>query len=169
MPRLSLRNWIAFALVLLSLMMLYPGLTQPMLNLTISAKLPLLGTMEFYNQTQSIVSSIDALIKSDSHLVAILILLFSVIVPVIKALCLMLALFLPPQTMRHQLHRFVLIIGKWSMADVYAVGVFMAFLAGSANANTKASLLSGFYFFVAYCVLSILGAQLMQIKRAHTN
>ncbi len=165
MPRLSLRNGIAVALVLLSLIMLYPGLTQPMLNLTISAKLPLLGTMEFYNKTQSIISSIDALMKNGSYLVAVLILLFSVIVPVLKAVCLILALFLVRPHLCERLHRLVLAIGKWSMADVYAVGVFMAYLAGSANANTKAVLLNGFYFFVGYCVLSILGAQIMRIER----
>jgi uncharacterized paraquat-inducible protein A len=154
----------AVVLVVASLVMLYPGLTQPMLNLTISAKLPLLGTMEFYNKTQSIVSSIDALMTNGSHLVAVLILLFSIVVPVIKALSLMVALFLPQQKISYQLHRFVLAIGKWSMADVYAVGIFMAYLAGSANANTQATLLSGFYFFVGYCVLSILGAQALRIE-----
>lgn len=159
------RNVIALVLVILSLGMLYPGLTQPMMNLTIEASLPLIGRMEFYNQTQSIMQSIQTLFDGGNQLVAILILLFSVIVPLLKAIFLLLAFTLPMPDVRYYLHKVVLIIGKWSMADVFVVGIFMAFMAGQAHPSATASLHGGFYYFTAYCVLSILGAQLMSVKR----
>ncbi|MBL1292744.1 MAG: paraquat-inducible protein A [Thiotrichales bacterium] len=62
------------------------------------------------------------------------------------------------------MHKFVLIIGKWSMADVFVVGVFMAFLAGQANPNVQAALHQGFYWFLAYCLISILSSQTLQLN-----
>jgi paraquat-inducible protein A len=161
--RITPRNILALACIVLSMAMLYPGLTQPMMNLTIEATLPLLGKMEFYNKTQSIMESITSLFDGGNRLVAVLILLFSVIVPILKALFLLLALAIPVAGVRYYLHQIVLLIGKWSMADVFVVGVFMAFLAGSAHPSASATLHDGFYFFTAYCVLSILGAQLFKI------
>ncbi len=159
------RNIIALALMILSLVMLYPGLTQPMMNLTIEASLPLIGRMEFYNQTQSIMQSIQSLFDSGNQTVAVLILLFSVIVPLLKAIFLLLAFTLPMPDVRYYLHKVVLVISKWSMADVFVVGIFMAYMAGQAHPSATASLHNGFYYFTAYCVLSILGAQLMQVER----
>jgi uncharacterized paraquat-inducible protein A len=160
---ITTRNIFAFVLIILSLAMLYPGLTQPMMNLTIEAALPFLGKVEFYNKTQSIMESITSLFDSGNQLVAILILLFSVIIPLLKAIFLILALALPIAGVRYYLHQIVLLIGKWSMADVFVVGIFMAFLAGGAHPSVRATLYDGFYFFTAYCLLSVLGSQLMTI------
>lgn len=159
-----MRNISALMLLIISLGLLYPGLTQPMMNLTIEASLPLIGRMEFYNQTQSIMQSIKALFDSGNHVVAILILLFSVVVPLLKAIFLLLAFSFPMAKVRYYLHQIVLLIGKWSMADVFVVGIFMAYMAGQAHPSATASLHDGFYYFTAYCVLSILAAQLMLIK-----
>ncbi|HEY7772536.1 MAG TPA: paraquat-inducible protein A [Marinagarivorans sp.] len=161
--RITPRNIAALVLIVLSLAMLYPGLTQPMLNLTIEATLPLLGKMEFYNKTQSIMQSVSSLFDSGNQLVAILILLFSVVVPLLKAIFLLLAIALPIAKVSYYLHQVVLLISKWSMADVFVVGVFMAYLAGNAHPSVSAALHDGFYYFTAYCVLSILGAQLIKV------
>ena len=159
----SLRNIAALILIIASLVVLYPGLTQPMLNLTIAAKLPFVGEMEFYNKTQSIMESVQSLIDSDNTLVAVLIFLFSVAVPVTKILLLLVVLLAPMPKLRKVLHQIILAIGKWSMADVFVVGLFMAFLAGQAHPSAQASLHPGFYYFLGYCVLSILGAQLIKL------
>ena len=159
----SVRNGIALVLIVAALAVLYPGLTLPMLNLTIGATLPFLGEVEFYNETQSIAQSIRVLTNGGHYLVAILIFLFSVFVPLIKALLLLSVIVLSAEVYRQRVHRFILLIGKWSMADVFVVGIFMACLAGQAHPNTQASLHAGFYYFTAYCVLSILGAQLVTL------
>lgn len=154
-------NWF---FLLLSLVCLYPGLTKPMMNLTISAALPILGRLELYNQTQSILQGVSSLFRSGNELVAILILLFSVIVPVIKALLLMTVITAPQWRYSKVIHQFVAVIGKWSMADVFVVGIFIAYLAGKANPNIDAELFAGFYWFTAYCIISLFATQCIRLQ-----
>ena len=156
-------NIIAIALLVIALGCLYPGVTKPMMNLSVGATLPLIGKMELYNQTQSIYQTIQTLFQSGNGLVGFLILLFSIIVPVIKAMLLFAVFVFKRWSQRDLAHKFVNIIAKWSMADVFVIGVFMAFLAGKANPNVNAILHEGFWWFTAYCVLSILGGQLIRI------
>ena len=161
---MTIRNIIAIGLILLSLALLYPGLTLPMLNIYVGAKVPMLGEIELYDQTQSIVQAIRALFDSKHHLVAALILLFSVLVPIIKALLLLVVLAFERLPWRGHLYRAVAIIGKWSMADVFVVSIFMAYLSGQANSFITASLFDGFYYFTAYCVVSIIGIALIELE-----
>ncbi len=146
---MSIRNWIAFALILISLLCLYPGLVYPILSIDISAQLPIVGKLGLYESTQSIVQTIQNLFDNDNALVAFLILLFSVIVPVIKALILLVVLMSKNLKKRVQLFNFVHMIGKWSMADGFVVGVFLAFLATRSNENINAQVHEGFYYFLA--------------------
>lgn len=158
-----IRNTSGLAFIIISLACLYPGLTKALLSINVAATLPLLGKVDLYNQTQSIEASIRSLIESGNHLVAFLIFFFSVLVPVSKALLLLCCAALKNLPYRQPCHNFVKIIGKWSMADVFAVGVFMAFLGGQAHPNVDANLHEGFYYFTAYCLLSILGSQILDL------
>lgn len=160
---MSIRNISALVLILASLLCLYPGLTSPMMTITIKAVLPLLGEMQFYEATQSILQTIKSLFEADNNLVAWLILLFSIVVPVAKALMLLTVLFFHQLGVRHHLFKIVSLIGKWSMADVFVVSIFMAFLSNQSNTYVDAILHAGFYYFTAYCVLSILGTQLIDL------
>jgi len=155
----------AIVLIVASLVCLYPGLTEPIMSLKAGAELPLLGYMELYQRTQSIWSGIVTLYESGYWLVAFLIFLFSVIVPVFKMLALFFILAFKNMPYRSGLHSVVLHIGKWSMADVFVVGIFIAFLAGQANPNMQALLHDGFYWFLAYCVFSILASQLIRLQK----
>lgn len=168
MSKFGLRNTLAIALILLSLGLLYPGLTQPILNIYVGAALPVLGELELYNQTQSIWGSIQSLFASGHTLVAWLILLFSVLVPIFKALSLVLVYFISHKVLGKRLYYVVSLISKWSMADVFVVSIFMAYLAGEANQNIQASLHDGFYYFAAYCMISILGTQLFQLHNKNS-
>lgn len=161
---MSIRNISALVLILASLMCLYPGLTSPMMTITIKAILPILGEMQFYEATQSILETIKSLFSADNNLVAWLILLFSIVVPLLKALMLLTVLLFRQLGIRHHLFNFVSLIGKWSMADVFVVSIFMAFLSNQSNAYVDAILHDGFYYFTAYCVLSILGTQLIDLR-----
>jgi uncharacterized paraquat-inducible protein A len=51
------------------------------------------------------------------------------------------------------------------MADVFAVGVYVAFLASKAAENFDAEIRIGFYYFVAYCLVSLLALQFMSVPR----
>jgi paraquat-inducible protein A len=161
---MSTRNWIAFGLIVVSLVCLYPGLFQPVLSIHIAPQLPLVGEVTLYESIQSIVQTVETLYTNNNKLVAFLILLFSIIVPIVKAVILLFVLFVKQLSNRQSLFRFVEIIGKWSMADVFVVGVFLAFLASKSNDGFHAELHNGFYYFLAYCILSLLAIQVMQIE-----
>ena len=51
------------------------------------------------------------------------------------------------------------------MADVFAMGVYVAFLASEAAQNFDAEIGIGFYYFVAYCLVSLLAMQFMSVPR----
>ena len=158
------RNIIALVLIFLSLICLYPGLVKPILSIKIGATLPLVGELVVHDTTQSILNTIKTLYENDNSLVAFLILLFSVVVPILKAVILLLVLLVKKIGYRGQLHKFVSIISKWSMADVFVVGVFLAFLATKSQASIEANLHEGFYYFLAYCIISIIASQIMEAE-----
>ena len=161
---MKIQNIIALVLIIISLVCLYPGLTEPILSINVGAKLPIVGTIELHNVKQSIMKTISTLHKNNNTLVAGLILLFSVIIPVLKALILLSVLLFKKIKGRHYLHKFVTIISKWSMADVFVVGVFLAFLATKSDDAINARLHDGFYYFLAYCIISIFASQLIKVE-----
>ncbi|MGQ0766395.1 MAG: paraquat-inducible protein A [Gemmatimonadota bacterium] len=156
------RNLPAVLLTVVSLILLWPGLTAPVL--TITASIELLGvTREVFRETQSIAQSVDRLHESGNTFVAGLILLFSIIVPFLKALTLLVILGTADGVRRLRLFHFVRSVSKWAMADVFVVGVFIAFLAARATDNLDAVPGVGFYFFAAYCLVSNLAFQFLRV------
>ena len=125
------------------------------------------GDVQVYEQTRSIVGSVRRLYEVGSPVPATLILLFSVIVPVTKAALVAWAVFITDERLRRRTLSFVVSIAKWSMADVFVVALFIAYLAAQAStapasANGAPPLLafdahfgSGFYWFAAYCLFSL--------------
>jgi len=121
--------------------------------------------IEVYQQTRSILGSVRHLYRVGSHTAATLILLFSVIVPFGKAALVMWAVYHRDPPRRARTLRFVEIIAKWSMADVFAVALFIAYLAAQASQSaggSSAALVTftatfgpGFYWFAGYCVFSL--------------
>ncbi len=161
---MNIRNIIALTLIIASLFFLYPGLTEPMLSIRIAAKIPLLGDFELFERTQSIIEAIRALYDYNNNLVATMILIFSVIIPVLKGILLLIVLGFKKWRFRSHVYRFVSAIGKWSMADVFVVGVFLAYLATASEESISAEVFDGFYYFTAYCIISILGIQIMDLR-----
>jgi hypothetical protein len=106
-------------------------------------------------------------------LVAVLVLLFSVVFPIIKVITVGLCLRDPSLIRKYRLARFfALESSKWSMADVMALAIFMSFVAfngliGSAMSGLKGAgaeivlptdsskTLPGYYLFVGFCVASL--------------
>jgi paraquat-inducible protein A len=160
------RNILAILLILASFACLVPGLTGPALTLDITPVLPFLGKMPIYNQTRSIIGTVRNLYDTGNLAVAGLILLFSVIVPFAKGLSLLYVLAWERAPLRMALFRFVGAIGKWSMADVFVMGIFLAFLAAGAAQGVTAQLHQGFWYFLAYCLLSVASAQMMRVEAA---
>ena len=128
--------------------------------------------VEVYQQTRSIVGSVRQLYDVGSPIPATLILLFSVIVPLTKAALVALAVFTRNAATRVRLTKFVELIAKWSMADVFAVALFIVYLAAQATQQPPGApeaappLLAftaqfgpGFYWFAAYCLFSLASQQ----------
>jgi uncharacterized paraquat-inducible protein A len=157
---MSTRNWIAVGLTIVSLALLIPGLRSD--ALTITATMPLFKK-PLFEETQSILRAARRLYDSRNYFVAGLVVFFSVVVPFIKAAMLLGIFSVKSQAAKHKLYLFTRSISKWAMADVFAVGVFIAFMAGNALDNLDAKLHPGYYYFVAYCLVSNLAFQFLYV------
>ena len=195
---------LSFILVIVAYFLLYPGLTQPLLDITAEidqADLASIGkdiiianpdtpeivgsmaqylvdNMEFegsvqaYSKSRSIIGTVEELYLSNNILVAFLVALFSIIIPAIKGLMLLAGAITNNPITTRKLDLLGPLISKWSMADVFVIAVFVAYLAANAI-EKEAGLLTfhavlgpGFYYFLGYCLLSILGSQLLSISRS---
>ena len=157
---MSTRNWIALGLTVLSLILIVPGLRSD--ALTITATMPLLKK-PLYEETQSILRASRRLYDSKNYFVAGLIVFFSIVVPFLKAALLAVILWAKNPALKYRLYLFVRSVSKWAMADVFAVGIFIAFMAGNAIDNLDAKLHPGYYFFIAYCLVSNLSFQFLHV------
>ncbi|MEM7292615.1 MAG: paraquat-inducible protein A [Pseudomonadota bacterium] len=192
---------LAIASLLLALLLLVPGVTQPFLKLTGSVdraelveygklilaehpdvpqllaamsaqildNLTLDGEMLAFEKTRSIVGAVDELFRADRHLVAILIVTFSIIVPLVKSFLLLYVAVRRNHSSANNAEALSHAVSQWSMADVFAVAILVAFLASNATQSTEqlfslsAELQDGFYYFLGYCLLSILASQLLRV------
>jgi hypothetical protein len=125
------------------------------------------GEIEAYQKTRSIIGTVTDLYKSGDILVALLVMLFSIVIPTLKILMSLTAQLLRSGALRNNLMTINGLLSKWSMADVFVVALIVTFMA--ANASGAGGLLtfhsqfeSGFYFFLGYCVFSITAAQLIE-------
>ena len=99
----------------------------------------------------------------------LLILFFSVLVPIIKGVILIRAFRSGNKNKRDKTIHSIGNISKWAMADVFVVGVFVAFLSAKATKNMDATIGIGFYCFTAYCLFSILSLHLFKKNRPLTH
>lgn len=172
--------------VILSLVVLFAGLTAPMIEIDArfqQVNFLLIGEQITFNdqviffQSKSILQVIDILFqtgKVDSFFVGILILAFSIIFPVAKLISTQIYLAGNEKIRRSKILKFFAFkSGKWSMADVYVIAIFMAYIGFqgildhqliNANVETeslvsistnKTSLQPGFIIFIAFVLFSL--------------
>lgn len=159
---MTTRNKIAIGLTVVSLGLLIPGLSQP--ALTIVASIPIFNKpTEIFRQTQNVMQAVKSLYETGNYFVAGLILLFSIIVPFIKAAMLAVILAIESPVRQFRYYLFVRSLSKWAMADVFAVGVFIAFMASKAIDNLDAVIGTGFYYFAGYCLVSNVAFQFLSV------
>ncbi|MEO0338206.1 MAG: paraquat-inducible protein A [Bacteroidota bacterium] len=128
-------------------------------NVQVAQSFP--GDMYFYYQSKSVVELISLLFQQKNWVVGGSILLFSILFPISKILLTLLMVFIPRITDRKWVKYIVEKSGKWSMADVFVVAVFLAFLAFSnmqVGITTDSKVLVGLYFFLGYCLLSLMSS-----------
>ncbi|MEM6877826.1 MAG: paraquat-inducible protein A [Bacteroidota bacterium] len=175
-------SWPTRSAVILASTFLIGGLTFPTIAIDArieSLRFELFGsTMEFgqqvlFYESKSILQVVGLLLeegKLDLVLVGLLIALFSVLFPVAKLVATLL-----PARMRQQaaIHFLVYRSGKWSMADVFVLAIFMAFIGlrgvvGSQlqqirGGGTETELIAtdytqlglGFWLFLLFCLTSL--------------
>jgi len=96
-------------------------------------------------------------------------LVFSLLFPLGKTLFTLLSLLRPELIQRPLFSFFIFKTSKWSMADVFVAAIFLSFLAFNnmqTGIQTDSNVLWGLYYFLAYCVLAILSAVLLQKQQA---
>ncbi|WP_011920269.1 paraquat-inducible protein A [Shewanella putrefaciens] len=193
-------------IILLSLALLVPGVTQPILSISGSidkAKLAeqgieqvtqrfdedagrdhargmlnmvssllglnsLKGEVEVLQKTRSIWGTVTELYTTGNGLVAALVMLFSVVIPALKLSLMLAQQCVSSIGLKLRVNALVNALAKWSMADVFVVALIITFMAGNASGGmeemlkTQAQFENGFYFFTAYCILSILSGYLVR-------
>ena len=180
-----------------SIILLFLGVTMPMIDIDARLngfQMNLVGSEVTFNeqylyyQSKSILDVTRTLIESrgiDLKIVGVMILLFSIVVPFIKLLLSSIFLYSNKVRNNNVVKGIIYQLGKWSMADVFVVAMFMAYIGfygivtaqlgdighnktGYAVETLNYSRLSpGALFFTSYCILSIITGIL--IKRWETK
>jgi hypothetical protein len=132
------------------------------------------GEIDAYNKTRSIWGTVKELFRTGNSVVAFLVMLFSIVIPVTKILLMLLGSYFCDSKNSRKAFLISSVISKWSMADVFVIAIIVAFMA--ANASTVGGLLNlgarfepGFYFFLGYCIFSILSIQVITRKSKALN
>jgi hypothetical protein len=183
--RTVLRPSAAVVLLLFCAVLLAGGLLTPMLEVEAKItqlRMTFLGAPITFNdqvlyfQSKSVLEVFRALINTDRPdmwIVGVLVLTFSVIFPSLKILASLIYLYVPGTLRRNRLVRFfALESSKWSMADVMALAIFMAFVAFNGligntmgillNAGAdltiptdSSKILPGYFLFIGFCLASL--------------
>ncbi len=174
------------------------GLALPMIDLDArlsDVDLKLMGeSIHFdeqvmYFQSKSIIDVTRTLLEGrglDLKIVGFLILLFSIILPFLKMVLTTYYLFVEKAKKSKFIKTVIFYLGKWSMADVFVVAIFMAYigfygllnsqLASMAGATDTvvietvnySKLSPGIIFFTLYCLFSILMSTLIHRQGSST-
>lgn len=138
------------------------GLINPILMVTIHKQVEYLGDVILSFESKGIIGSVKSLFESGENAVAITILLFSVLLPLVKSFTLTFTLLFYQHPWGHKLVAFFKQIGKWSMIDVFVVATFLVYLTSNKGEVSHAEIQVGLYFFLIYVILSMITAILTQ-------
>jgi paraquat-inducible protein A len=126
--------------------------------LALGVSLPIIKLTKFvfFTYEHSLISTVNALIRSGQIFLGITVLIFSIALPILKLLYLLLLSTLP----KHELQRLsrqlraLEWIGKWSMHDVLVLSLSIFFIKSQGVYDAKS--LNGVYFFTAAVLFMIL-------------
>jgi len=138
------------------------GLINPILMVTIHKPVEYLGDVILSFESKGIIGSITKLYNNDEVAIALTILVFSILLPILKSITLTFTLLFYEQKWSHKLVTFFKQIGKWSMIDVFVVATFLVYLTSNSGGISKAEIQVGLYFFLIYVILSMITAILTQ-------
>lgn len=156
---------------LTALVVLYFGLFSPILMVTIHKEVEYIGNVVLSFESKSVIGSIIKL-WNEEPVVSLVILLFSVLIPVFKTFSLMFVAVVMKSRFAHGIVKFFKMIGKWSMVDVFIVATLLVYMTGSGSEVSRAEIQVGMYFFLAYVIVSMLvsiGADKMLEKSVNSE
>lgn len=126
--------------------------------LALGISLPIIKLTKFgiWTTQHSLISTVNVLIEEGQKFLGIVVLVFSIILPVTKLLYLLLVSTLPPAEIARQSRRLRALewLGRWSMHDVLVLALTIFFI--KSQGVYDATSLNGVYFFTAAVVLMIL-------------
>lgn len=183
---------IGFILNICALALFVPGILLPIFSLNMDIIADISGatmTTQAVTKELSILTTVEELWHDNRLLVAFLILFFSVLIPVLKTIMVLIAYLKKTTNMEKRLITFVNAVGKWSMADVFVVAIFLAVLSTNqaetqsaqqialfgfkidfiVGSETISNIGNGFYFFTGYCLLSILSTNIYSWSLKNDN
>jgi len=187
-------------LVLSSLTLLAGGIITPMIDLEARIDLlqfSLIGEQVVFRdniiffQTKSITDIVEILIRDgaiEMIFVGILIFTFSIVFPLTKLICsLLFSMDLNGLNQNRFIRFFVIKSGKWSMADVMVVAIFMAYIGFNGIVGNQLDmlressdtveifttngtrLLGGFYLFLTFVLSSLVLSEMITRTKKHTS
>lgn len=186
-------------IVIISMFLLWNGLTRPMITLEAGVDRQLLidegkrllqeqdlhptmmmiaaqflegmratGKTHVFNTTQTILETAKNLYNSNKWVIALLILLFSTVIPILK-ICLLLGTLWGRYSTKFLF--FNSLLSKWSMADVFALAVILACMVSSGSGASSSPLVfgtvlhAGFYWFLGYSIFAIGAGQWLVFRK----
>ncbi len=186
-------------LTLISIILLVLGVSMPMIDIdarlnsfsfTLLDESITFDEQIIYYQSKSIVEVTKTLWQGgtwDLRLVGVLVITFSIIFPIIKLLLSGLFLFTEKVKNSKVAQTIIFQLGKWSMADVFVVAIFMAYIGFYGIISSQLQGLSqndggfdietvnysrlspGAFFFTAYVLLSIIISIFISRKKTEIN
>ncbi|WP_019557677.1 paraquat-inducible protein A [Thiomicrorhabdus arctica] len=147
-----------------------PNFLMPM-TLEVFNQIQVSGSVVIQDTAKSILGTAEGLWRDGNLLVAFLIVFFSVVIPALKLGLLGFSYAMQRFSWSGRYATWSALLSKWSMADVFVMALIISFLAIKASANTSSllqthiQLENGFYYFLGYCLVSILSSQLLVNER----
>jgi hypothetical protein len=132
------------------------GLFTPILIVTIHKEVEYIGDIVLSFESKGVIGSIVKLWEGNDIVVAMVILIFSVLVPIAKVFSLLFISVFMQSRSAHHIVKFFKMIGKWSMVDVFVVAIFLVYLTANKGDVSRAEIEVGLYFFLAYVIVSML-------------
>jgi paraquat-inducible protein A len=145
--RLGGRRFLLSLAIICAAVCLALGISLPIIRLT---------KYVFWTTEHSLLSTVAVLIEDGQTFLGGTVLIFSIVLPILKLLYLLLVSTLPAVELTRQRRRLKALewLGKWSMHDVLVLSLTIFFI--KAQGIYDAASLSGVYFFTAAVVLMIL-------------
>src|SRR5262245_38542504 len=126
--------------------------------LALGVSLPIIKLTKFvfFTYEHSLISTVNALIRSGQTFLGVTVLVFSIVLPVTKLLYLLLLSTLPQRELRRLSRQLRALewLGKWSMHDVLVLSLSIFFIKSQGVYDAKS--LNGVYFFTAAVLFMIL-------------